>query len=98
MLIAHGRFDHIHDALEIAKATKPKIVSNFEITSWLGSKGVDGETLIGGNQGGTIDVGAIKITLVHAEHSRGISDAAQLLHPVQTSPLRHQFQNLLPPS
>ena len=44
MLITHGHFDHVHDALEIAKAHKPKIVSNFEITSWLGSKGVDAST------------------------------------------------------
>src|SRR5260370_14018009 len=80
MLITHGHFDHIHDALEIARATKPKIVSNFEITSWLGSKGIEGDTLIGANQGGTIDVGGIKITLVHAEHSCGISDGAQIVY------------------
>lgn len=35
-------------------AHKPKVISNFEITSWLGSKGVDASTLIGGNTGGTI--------------------------------------------
>ena len=69
MLITHGHFDHVHDALEIAKAHTPKIISNFEITSWLGSKGVDASTLIGGNTGGTIEVDGIKVTLVHAEHS-----------------------------
>ena len=44
MLITHGHFDHVHDALEIAKATKPKIVTNYEIGAWLGSKGVDAGT------------------------------------------------------
>jgi L-ascorbate metabolism protein UlaG (beta-lactamase superfamily) len=74
MLITHGHFDHVHDALEIAKAHKPKVISNFEITSWLGSKGVDASTLIGGNTGGTIEVDGIKVTLVHAEHSCGITE------------------------
>jgi len=80
MLITHGHFDHIHDALEIAKAHKPTIVSNFEITSWLGSKGVDQSTMIGGNTGGTIEVDGIKVTLVHAEHSCGITDGDQIVY------------------
>src|SRR4029077_10391388 len=80
MLIPHGHFDHVYDALEIAKAHKPKIVTNFEIGAWLGSKGIDGDSIIGANQGGTVDVDGIKITLVHAEHSCGISDGDQILY------------------
>src|SRR6202162_6274815 len=64
MLITHGHFDHVHDALEIAKATNPKIVTNFEIGAWLGSKGVDGNSIMGINTGGTGDVDGIKVTLV----------------------------------
>src|SRR2546430_6223098 len=55
MLITHGHFDHIHDALEIARRTKPTIVTNHEIGVWLGSKGVDREEIIGGHKGGTIE-------------------------------------------
>src|ERR1700681_2785169 len=80
MLITHGHFDHVYDAVEIAKATRPKIVTNFEIGAWLGSKGIEGETIIGANQGGTVDVDGIKITLVHAEHTCGISDGDQILY------------------
>jgi len=47
MLITHGHFDHIHDAVEIARRTKPTIVCNHEISVWLGSKGLDGEKIIG---------------------------------------------------
>jgi L-ascorbate metabolism protein UlaG (beta-lactamase superfamily) len=74
MLITHGHFDHIHDALEIARRTKPTIVCNYEVGAWLGSKGLDSEKIIGANQGGTIEVDRIKVTLVHAEHSCGITD------------------------
>ena len=93
MLITHGHFDHIYDALEIAKAHKPKVVSNFEITSWLGSKGVDASTLIGGNTGGTIEVDGIKVTLVHAEHSCGITDGDHIIYGGNAHGLVIEFEN-----
>ena len=93
MLITHGHFDHVHDALEIAKLHKPKIVSNFEITSWLGSKGVDAATLIGGNTGGTIEVDGIKVTLVHAEHSCGITDGDHIVYGGNAHGLVIEFEN-----
>src|SRR6202521_5618443 len=80
MLITHGHFDHVYDALEIAKATKPKIVTNFEISAWLASKGINADSIIGANQGGTVDIDGIKVTLVHAEHSCGISDGDKIIY------------------
>jgi L-ascorbate metabolism protein UlaG (beta-lactamase superfamily) len=93
MLITHGHFDHIADALQIAKQTKPKIVSNFEITSWLGKKGIDAGSLIGGNQGGTIEVEGIKVTLVHAEHSCGITDGDTIVYGGEACGLVIEFEN-----
>jgi L-ascorbate metabolism protein UlaG (beta-lactamase superfamily) len=93
MLITHGHFDHVHDALEIAKATKPKIVTNYEIGSWLGSKGIDGSTITGANLGGTVDVDGIKVTLVHAEHSCGISDGDQIVYGGQALGFVIEFEN-----
>lgn len=74
MLITHGHFDHIHDAVEIARRTKPTIVCNFETSVWLGSKGLPSDNIIGASQGGTVEAQGIKVTLVHAEHSCGITD------------------------
>src|SRR5580704_1586656 len=51
MLITHGHFDHIGDAVEIAKKHKPQVVAIPEMCAWLGSKGV--ENLNGMNKGGT---------------------------------------------
>ena len=93
MLITHGHFDHVADALEIAKATRPKVVSNFEITSWLGSKGLDSGSLIGANQGGTVDVDGIKVTLVHAEHSCGITDGDRIVYGGEACGLVIEFEN-----
>jgi L-ascorbate metabolism protein UlaG (beta-lactamase superfamily) len=93
MLITHGHFDHVHDALEIAKATKPKIVTNYEIGAWLGSKGIAGDTITGANLGGTVDVDGIKVTLVHAEHSCGISDGDKIVYGGQALGFVIEFEN-----
>ena len=93
MLITHGHFDHVHDALEIAKATKPKIVTNYEIGAWLGSKGVPGDTITGANLGGTVDMDGIKVTLVHAEHSCGISDGDKIVYGGQALGFVIEFEN-----
>jgi L-ascorbate metabolism protein UlaG (beta-lactamase superfamily) len=93
MLITHGHFDHIHDALEIAKATKPKIICSFEVGAWLGSKGVDGSTIIGANQGGTISAEGIKVTLVHAEHSCGITDGDRIVYGGEACGMVIEFEN-----
>ncbi|HYL54003.1 MAG TPA: metal-dependent hydrolase [Gemmatimonadales bacterium] len=93
MLITHGHFDHVYDALEIARATKPKIVTIYEIGAWLGSKGIDGESVIGANQGGTVDVDGIKVTLVHAEHSCGITEGDHVIYGGQACGLVIEFEN-----
>ncbi|HLZ95527.1 MAG TPA: metal-dependent hydrolase [Candidatus Dormibacteraeota bacterium] len=93
MLITHGHFDHVGDALEIARATKPKVVTNFEISAWLGSKGLDPDSLIGANQGGTVDVDGIKITLTHAEHSCGITDGDKIVYGGQAAGMVIEFEN-----
>jgi len=93
MLITHGHFDHVYDALEIAKATKPKIVTNFEIGSWLGAKGADPSTIIGANQGGTVEADGIRMTLVHAEHSCGITDGDKIVYGGEACGMVIEFEN-----
>lgn len=93
MLITHGHFDHIADAVEIARKTKPKIVCNHEIGAWLGSKGIDGNTIVAGNQGGTLEVDGIRVTLVHAEHSCGISDGDRIVYGGDACGLVVEFEN-----
>jgi L-ascorbate metabolism protein UlaG (beta-lactamase superfamily) len=79
MLITHAHFDHMGDAIELAKKHKPKIiVANFEICSWLGGKGV--ENCSGMNLGGSQNVLGLHVTMVRADHSCGISDGDQILY------------------
>jgi L-ascorbate metabolism protein UlaG (beta-lactamase superfamily) len=78
MLITHGHFDHIGDAVEIAKAKSPSIVAIAETAGWLGSKGVENITDM--NKGGTVEVAGVKAHMVHAVHSCGITDGDQIIY------------------
>ena len=91
MLVTHGHFDHIHDALEIAKATGCTVHAIHETATWLGSKGV--EKVDGGNKGGTHEFDGIKVTLVHAEHSCGISDGDQIVYGGEACGMVIEFEN-----
>jgi L-ascorbate metabolism protein UlaG (beta-lactamase superfamily) len=71
VLVTHGHFDHIGSAPQIAQATSAQVISNFEISVWLESQGV--KTAMGMNKGGTVDLDGIKVTMVSADHSSGIS-------------------------
>jgi L-ascorbate metabolism protein UlaG (beta-lactamase superfamily) len=78
LLITHGHFDHIADAVELGKKFKPQIVAIFETCVWLESKGVGNTS--GMNKGGTQKVGELEVTMVHAVHSCGIQDGDKIIY------------------
>lgn len=78
MLITHAHFDHIGDAVELARQKNPDIVCIAETANWLASKGIEGA--IGMNKGGTVEVAGIKAHMTHAVHSCGISDGDQTIY------------------
>jgi L-ascorbate metabolism protein UlaG (beta-lactamase superfamily) len=78
MLITHGHFDHIADAVELGRKFKPRVVAIHETGGWLESKGVS--NVSGMNKGGTQKVGEIEVTMVHAIHSCGIQDGDQIVY------------------
>lgn len=73
ILVTHGHGDHIQDLPEVARTAQPSaVVSIFDMSPYLERKGV--ENLVGFNKGGTVDVLGVKVTMVHADHSCGITD------------------------
>ncbi len=78
MLCTHGHFDHIGDAVEIAKKHEPKVVGIPELCGWLKKKGVKNTAEM--NKGGTQTVDDIRVTMVHADHSCGIQDGDDLVY------------------
>jgi L-ascorbate metabolism protein UlaG (beta-lactamase superfamily) len=78
MLLTHGHFDHIADAVALGKQFKPQVVGIYETCAWLESKGVTPTS--GMNKGGTQKVGEIEVTMVHALHSCGIQDGDKIIY------------------
>jgi L-ascorbate metabolism protein UlaG (beta-lactamase superfamily) len=79
ILVTHGHFDHIADAVRLGRELKPAaVVGAFEACEWLKAKGV--ENTIGMNKGGTVEVAGVRATMVHAVHSCGISDGDQIVY------------------
>jgi len=72
MLITHGHFDHITDAVSIAKRTNCRVIANFEIAEWLKAKGL--KKVHPMNLGGFAHLPFGKIKYVSAVHSSMLPD------------------------
>ncbi|MBL4624709.1 MAG: metal-dependent hydrolase [Flavobacteriales bacterium] len=71
ILVSHGHEDHIADVEAIAKNNNATVISNFEIVSWFGQKGVEGHPM---NFGGTWDFDFGSGKYVQAVHSSVLPD------------------------
>jgi L-ascorbate metabolism protein UlaG (beta-lactamase superfamily) len=91
MLATHGHFDHIGDAVEIARKHDPIVVGIFELCAWLQKKGVKQVSPM--NKGGTQQVGDVKITMTHAVHSCGIQDGDQVIYGGEACGYVVEFSN-----
>lgn len=79
ILLTHGHFDHVDDAVEIARKYKPeKVVAALELCHWLETRGV--ENCAHGNLGGSQEVLGLKVTMVQAVHSSGVLDGDTFAH------------------
>lgn len=78
ILATHGHFDHIGDCVPLAKRTGAPVVGIFELCAWLNRKGVENTRDM--NKGGTQSVGPVRVTMVHADHSCGITDGDEIVY------------------
>jgi len=77
VLITHGHFDHVGDAVETIKQTGATTVAIFEIGAWLEGHGC--ENVIQMNMGGTVEVAGCKVTMVQAIHSCGMLEGDRMV-------------------
>ncbi len=75
ILVTHAHFDHVGEAVEIARKTKAKFVGAFELGATLAQNGYPPEQTgfaTMGNLGGTFKLNdEVSVTLVPAVHSSG---------------------------
>ena len=91
ILITHGHFDHIHDAVALAKQFSPEVVAIYETCVWLESKGVQNTRPM--NKGGTQTVGRAAVTMTHAVHSCGIQDGDHIIYGGEASGYVMRFED-----
>ena len=74
ILLSHGHFDHIVDSLPLAKKTGIPIVGQYDLMNyWSNAECVE---TIGFNKGGTVHLGSVAVTMVHAVHSSSMGTPA----------------------
>jgi len=78
MLITHGHADHTTDAVPIARSSGAQVVAPYEVSVWLGKKGLQNVT--GMNPGGTLKALGLSITMVPAMHSSSIEEDGQIVY------------------
>jgi L-ascorbate metabolism protein UlaG (beta-lactamase superfamily) len=72
LLVTHGHFDHMGDAVQLASRLRPAWPCIHEMSLWLARRLPGGaDAAIGMNKGGTVEVAGVKVTMVHADHSAG---------------------------
>jgi L-ascorbate metabolism protein UlaG (beta-lactamase superfamily) len=72
ILVSHGHFDHVADAVEIAKRTGATVISNYEIVDWFGQQGVAKAHPL--NLGGAREFPFGRVKMVNAVHSSVLPD------------------------
>jgi L-ascorbate metabolism protein UlaG (beta-lactamase superfamily) len=79
ILVSHGHSDHVGDAVAIAQRTDATVITNFEISQWLGKKKVKAHGMQHGG-GHTFPFGYCKLTL--AFHGSQLPDGSEGGNPV----------------
>jgi L-ascorbate metabolism protein UlaG (beta-lactamase superfamily) len=74
ILISHGHFDHVADAVSIARQSGAKVITNAEIHEWLNTQGIHNTHPM--NVGGSFVFDFGKVKCVVAIHSSSMPDGA----------------------
>ena len=76
ILLTHGHFDHVADAVAIATRTEATVIANFEICEWLKAQGVAEDKVVAMNTGGGVDLPMGHVKMTPAQHSSGLPDGS----------------------
>jgi L-ascorbate metabolism protein UlaG (beta-lactamase superfamily) len=72
LLVTHGHFDHMGDAVALASRLRPAWPCMHEMSLWLGRRLPGGQdAAVGMNKGGTFEAAGIRVSMTTAHHSAG---------------------------
>ena len=71
ILQTHAHFDHVADTLALARKLEIPVVGQYDLMAhWEEHEKI---ATVGFNKGGTVDIGGVNVTMVHAVHSSSFS-------------------------
>ncbi len=75
LLVTHPHYDHFADVVPMLKDDSLlKVVTQFDVASWIKSHGVKEGQIIGMNTGGTFMLKDVRITMVNAVHTSSVAE------------------------
>jgi len=93
ILVSHGHWDHFGDTIDLAKKSEATVISMPEISQYLIQKGLSEEKAVGMNKGGSMMVGEIRITMVHAIHSSSFVEGDKIVYAGEPAGFVIRFEN-----
>jgi L-ascorbate metabolism protein UlaG (beta-lactamase superfamily) len=78
VLLTHGHFDHIADAVPVAQKYGATVLAMVELADYMKAKGA--ASTIGFNFGGTVQLPGVAVTLVEAKHSSSLEEGGSVLY------------------
>jgi L-ascorbate metabolism protein UlaG (beta-lactamase superfamily) len=80
--ITHGHDDHVGNTIDLAQKHSCTVVAPVELADWLVwmKKAVSEDNIRDPNKGGTVDLGGVKVTLTHAQHSSSTIDEDHMVY------------------
>lgn len=79
ILVTHGHGDHVSDLVALAKRTGALVITNFEISVWLGAQGINNVHAM--NHGGSYSFPFGRVKMTNAIHSSSLPDGAYAGNP-----------------
>ena len=72
LLVSHGHYDHLGDAVGLAARLRPAWPCIHELSLWLARRlPGGGDQVVGMNKGGTVEAAGLRVTMTAADHSAG---------------------------
>ncbi len=80
ILLSHGHFDHVDDAVAIAKQSGAEIIATFEVATWMENQGIVNVHPMNTGGARSFPFGRVKLTTAH--HSSSFPDGSYAGNPV----------------
>jgi L-ascorbate metabolism protein UlaG (beta-lactamase superfamily) len=74
VVLTHGHFDHVGQTMELWQRLRPTVIAPQDLRHWLERQGLERDDRFAPDQGGTVEIDGIAVSMTDARHSGGAPD------------------------